>query len=324
MPAGVSEVDLLLNELSFHGQFQDISAFKAAIDRVMTLRQLAKRFGREIHCHRSLINAQVTHAQRLPQVVQALDKNEGRALMQWFARQGPYWEDVRLHTTDDYLEYGGDPVTDTALGEAAFGALHGQERRLASLTPSNFELSPLAVTWTREDAQASTVEVRNHWSVQELEAVLQAAPAALDSWEQLAAICRGQCDALTFSDDCFAALRGHPFVDGAARHVLVLLNVLHRFSRCFDATGQRTPEGQRLYQDHFTGGKAWFSDSSDSEKEEFKSDMTFKHPTSPGENLFCTWHGKVKTPQIRVHFSWPVRANEPVYVMYVGPKITKR
>jgi hypothetical protein len=317
-------VDLLLNELSFHGQFQDIPAFKAAIGRVMLLRQMARRFGREIHCHRSLAHAQVTHAQTLPQVVQAFEKDEGRALMQWFARQGPYWEDVRLHTTDDYLEYNGVPVTDTALGEAAFGVMHGQERRLASLTPSNFELSPLPVTWTADDGQANNVDVNNHWDVQELESVLQAAPPAIDSWEQLADVCRGQCNALTFSEDCFDALRGHPFVEGAARHVLVLLDVLHRFSGCFDQAGQRTPEGQRLYQDHFTGGKAWFSDSSDAEKEEFKSDLTFKHPTALGATLFCTWHGKVKTPQIRVHFSWPVRANEPVYVMYVGPKITKR
>ena len=184
-------MDLLLNELSFHGQFQDIPAFKAAIDRVMMLRQLARRFGREIHCHRSLANAQVTHAQTLPQVVQAFEKDERRALMQWFARQGPYWEDVRLHSTDDYLEYKGEPVTDTALGEAAFGVVHGQERRLASLTPSDFELSPLPVTWTTDDGLASTVDVHNHWTVQELEAVLQAAPPAIDSWDQLAAICSG-------------------------------------------------------------------------------------------------------------------------------------
>ena len=317
-------MDLLLNELSFHGQFQDIPAFKAAIDRVMALRQLAKRFGREIHCHRSLVYAQVTHTQTLPQVVQAFDKNEGRALLQWFARQGPYWEDVRLHSTNDYLEYQGEPVTDRALGEAAFGVIHGQERRLASLTPSNFELSPLSVTWTTDDGQAHTVAVHNHWSAQDLEAVLQAAPAVIGSWEQLAVICRAQCDALTFSEGCFAELRGHPFVDGAARHVLVLLDVLQRFSSCFDEAGQRTPEGQCLYQDHFTGPKAWFSDSSDAEKEDFKIDLTFKHPTAPGETLFCTWHGKVKTPQIRIHFSWPVRANEPLYVMYVGPKLTKR
>ncbi len=75
---------------------------------------------------------------------------------------------------------------------------------------------------------------------------------------------------------------------------------------------------------YITGGKAWFSDSSDAEKQEFEHDMTFKQPAAEGEMLFCTGHGKVKAPQIRLYFSWPVRANEPVYVVYFGPKLTKR
>lgn len=317
-------MDLLLNDLSFHGQFQDIAAFKAAIERIMALRQLATRFGREIHCHRDLVNAQVTQTQTLPQVVQALERDEGRALMQWFGRHGPYWEDVRHHTVEDYLEYKGELVTDTALGEAAFGVMHGQERRLASLTPSAFELSPLSVIWTADGGQTRAAEVHNHWAVQELETALRGAPPAIDSWEQLADACQAQCDALTFLEDCFDSLRGHPFVDGAAKQILVLLDVLHRFARCFDPAGHRTPEGQRLYQDHFTGGKAWFSDSSQGEKNEFKNELTFQHPGALDETLFCTWHGKVKTPQIRIHFSWPVKADEPLYVVYVGPKITKR
>ena len=35
-------------------------------------------------------------------------------------------------------------------------------------------------------------------------------------------------------------------------------------------------------------------------------------------------HGKVKTPQIRIHFSWPITASTPLYVVYVGYKITKK
>jgi hypothetical protein len=79
-----------------------------------------------------------------------------------------------------------------------------------------------------------------------------------------------------------------------------------------------------LYQEYFTGKKAWFTDSSDSEKNRFKSQLTFKHPDVAGEDLICTWHGKVKSPQIRLHFSWPVSADTPLYVVYVGPKITKK
>ncbi|KIQ31886.1 hypothetical protein RT97_14130 [Variovorax paradoxus] len=324
MQVGGSDVDLLLNDLSIHGQFKDVPDFSRAIERVMQLRQLAKRFGKDLYCHKNLTQAQVTHHQTLVQVIQALEKSKGQALMQWLTRQGPYWDTNRLHSEDDYLEYDGGVVTDTALGEAAFGNMRGQERRMASLVPSSFEKSPLPVTWSSGNGESKVVDVRNHWDGDELETLLKEAPASLTSWEQLEAVCTQQFDALHFSGDCFLELRGHPFVDGAAKQVLNLLDVLQKMLRAFEGTGQRTALGQQLYQDHFTGDKAWFSDSSDAEKVDFRSELTFKHPSVAGESLFCPWHGKVKTPQIRVHHSWPIRANEPLYVVYIGPKRTKR
>ena len=92
----------------------------------------------------------------------------------------------------------------------------------------------------------------------------------------------------------------------------------------FDQQGKRTSGGHTLYQKYFTGAKAWFSDSSDREKAQFRNELTFPHPADPDKTIFATWHGKVKTPQLRIHFSWPIRADKPLYVVYAGPKITKR
>jgi len=112
--------------------------------------------------------------------------------------------------------------------------------------------------------------------------------------------------------------------------VLFILDTLNRLKTCFDADGQRTAEGNAIYQNFFTGKKekkgrgALFSDSSEGEKSKFKQEMTFRHPENPDTSIFCPWHGKVQTPQLRVHFSWPVRADEALYVVYIGPKITKK
>ena len=67
-----------------------------------------------------------------------------------------------------------------------------------------------------------------------------------------------------------------------------------------------------------------FSDSSDSEKRDFRQGLTFAHPEDPARSMFCPWHGKVRHPTLRVHFSWPVRVGKPVHIVYAGPKITKR
>ena len=64
----------------------------------------------------------------------------------------------------------------------------------------------------------------------------------------------------------------------AAEHLLSRLEILHRLKNCFDQQGRRTPEGHKIYTDYFTGARAWFSDSADTEKEEFKEALTFSHP----------------------------------------------
>ena len=119
-------------------------------------------------------------------------------------------------------------------------------------------------------------------------------------------------------------MRGRPFVVAAVERIRVLLHTLNQFKTCFNEAWQRTPEGNRLIENHFGGEAGWFSDSSPTERREFENELTFRRPGRPGEYLFCPWHGKVQTPPFRIHFSWPVTHTEPLYVVYVGLKITRR
>jgi hypothetical protein len=281
-----------------------------------------KQFGRELYCHRNLAKAQATRDLTLQQAVQQLDLNKRRDVMTWLTKQGPFWEDARSHDPDDYFECQEQVVTDTALGEAAYACFSGSEYQLISLAPSDWMFTPIPVVWWSDDVV--NIEVPNYWEIITLETALRAASPPIRSWEQLASVMQRRCTNLIFANDCFEPLSGHPFVNSAAQRIIELLGTLDKFKNCFDTKGQRTSEGQRIYQDHFAGEKAWFTDSSGSEKNEFKTELTFKHPDKDTETIFCTWHGKVKTPQLRIHFSWPIRVNEPLYVVYIGPKRTKK
>ena len=319
-------MEFLFNELSIHGQFPDLSAFRTAVGRVMDVRAVMKRFGRDLYCHRNLADSQVTPDAVMRRAVQVLDRNSRGAFLTWLTRHGPFWDDVREHGGDDYLDcmkYEDRIVTDTAVGEAAYGCLQGRERGLVSMTPSAWRFSPVPVDHHDED-DVRRVDVRNFWDADALEAALEDLKPPIASWRDLEATARSRCPDLVFAPDSFAPLAGHPFHPGVAERILLRLIVLHELTNCFDRHGERTSEGNRLYREHFTGKKAWFSDSSDDEKRDFRNELTFRNPSEPGRWLFCGWHGKVKTPQIRIHFSWPVRAREPLYVVYVGPKITKR
>lgn len=317
-------MDLLINDLSLHGQFADSVAFRESIRRVMQIRAIARRYMRALYCHRGLVNSQVTPQETMPGAMKTFPLEERRAIMAWLSQHGPFWDDDRQHDGGDWYECAGEIVTDTAVGEAAHCALLGLDRGLVSLDPSNFTYDPVAVERVLEDGNRAPVDVRNYWAPATVEAYLAAAPPPLTSWTALAKLSAARFQHLRFAENAFEPLRAQPFKQGVAERILVRLEVLQRLKQCFDQDGSRTEEGHELYQQHFTGDKAWFSDSSNADKEDFKSDLTFPHPDAPGESVFCSWHGKVKSPQYRIHFSWPVTASAHVYVVYVGPKITKR
>ena len=322
-------MDLLANDLSIHGQFHDTEAFRDAFARMMAMRSAARRFGREVYCNRMLLAAEAMPDVPMQRALQRLSVNERRSAVRWMTRGGPFWDEdaLRRHGADDYLECRGDVVTDRAVGEAAYRTLHDLECSLVSFTPSDWGFSPVEVTWRRDGGLADrTVTLENWRDAAALEKRLQDTSSPVRSWGDLRRISTSRFENLTFAGDCFDPLEGTPFVKSTADRFLVLLDILDRFARAFDTDGGRTSEGHRLYQDHFTGidDQGLFSDSSDTEKREFQRELTFPHPDDPGKFLSCTRHGKVRYPALRLHFSWPIRSGEPVYVVYAGPKITKR
>ena len=320
-------MEFFANEISIHRQFHDLPTFHGALERLIGMRGVARRFGLNVYCHRALVDAEPVPGLRMQQVVQRLANNERRALMSWLTRGGPFWDDLRRHDANEWLECRGEIVTDTAVGESAYRALRGVECALISATPSDWDFSPVEVIWNREaeglDNQNAALE--NWRDAAALEERLQHAAPPMRSWDDLGDFSKIRFSRLTFTVLCFDPLAGVPFAKSAADRILELLSILDRFANAFDAGGSRTPEGSRIYQDYFTGGEnALFSDSSDPEKRKFRTKLTFPHPNEPGGSLFCTWHGKVRHMTLRLHFSWPIRAGEPVYVVYAGPKLTKQ
>lgn len=321
-------MDFLVNDLSLEGCFPDNATFHGAMQRMMAIRQTLRRFGRPLYCTRNLPHAKITAYKVMHQIVQSFSRDERHAIMQWFTQHGPFWEDIRRHAPDDWIECDGKIVTDTAVGEAAWCCLNGLDRGLASFSPSQWQFSPVAVDWITETSRSKHVDIVNFWDNTSLEAYLQALPAPMSSWRQLEALATTRYTNLTFAVDAFSSLDGFPFNSSAGQRLLVLLDILNRFKSCFDSKGERTLQGHEIYRDFFTGKKgdggrgALFSDSSCSEKKRFEKEMTFNHPTHKDKTLFCPWHGKVQTPPLRIHFSWPIRADKPLWIVYIGPKIT--
>ena len=313
-------MDLLLNDLSLHGQLLDPITFKEAVSRIMSMRRTAIRSGFQLYSPKDILNRRVTPSTSLNQALQRLPIDQKRSILQWLTRRGPFWEDLARHDFDLYMDYRGEIVTETAVGEAAYCLAIGLNRALVSFAPSNWQLSPVYVRVVTDTT--TEVAVPNYWETPRMEAALQEVRLPTDSWEQMERQSRREFQRLTFSAECFSNLSGQPFQPGVAARILARLRILNDLVGSVDAGGQRTPEGHRIYQEHFTGASAWFSDSSETEKRQFEKELTFIGPD--GNPLFCTWHGKLNNPPYRIHFAGPVSHRVPLYIAYIGLKLTRR
>ena len=320
-------MDLLANDLSFHEQFQDLESFRDALSRLVSMRNATRRFGREVYCHHALLTTSPMPGVQMQRAIGQLgDRNQQRAAMSWMTYTSRLWEDLRQHGPDDWLECRGDIVTDTAVGEAAFRTLHDVECGLVSVTPSDWDCSPVEVIWRRKAAGSDDkAAILENWrDAISLEEGLRDAAPPIRSWDDLHEASTNRFESLIIAGNCFKPLDGVPFAKSSADRILVLLGILDKLAQAFNADGARTPEGQQIYQDHFMGDGASFSDSSNTEKNKFRKELTFRHPTDPEKDLFCTWHGKVRHMTLRLHYWWSGKADDPVFIVYAGPKITQQ
>lgn len=154
-------MDLLLNDLFIHGQFPDMPAFRAAIDRVMAMRAIARKFRCELYSHRNVTNSRINAALSLFEALQRLPRDEKQSLLSWLTKRGPFWEDAAEHSPDHWLQCGDEIVTNTAVGEAAYCTAVGIDHRLVSFSPSAWTYSPVVVQM--EPNGVGVITVRNYW-----------------------------------------------------------------------------------------------------------------------------------------------------------------
>lgn len=313
-----------LNEYSLHGQFKSIREFVPSLKEILKCRDEINKSGYHLYCGREISNRYVLDNESFQTCVMKMRQAPDikRTVMLWISKEGPFWNDLREHSADDYFECNGeDIITDTSLGEAAFRIANNRNSSTVSFFPSKYETTPLRVTWFKAEGDKQLIQILNFWTFDTLRKYLGQQKTPIKSWSELINRSKSDFPHLTFSDDLSDFLKAEPFNSSIAKRVTELLEILNTLKTCFDAQGKMTKEGNEIRQKYFRKKDPVFSDESDSNKNDFEKDLTFNNPD--GDPIFCPFHGKIRHRQFRLHFSWPIKYNEPLYIAYIGPKITK-
>ena len=320
-------MELMLNELSIHGQFHDATTLRDALSRIMAMKKLADDSKRVLYCRKGTLYTRPARAGTplIEVLSRDLSRDQIRVIRRWLDTSGPFWEnDPPNHDSGDMFECNNDDITGSSLAESAYcNASIGSDRRMVSLFPSEWDATHITVNWLKQNGADEEISICNYWDPSTLKVALERAALPPESWSDIEESARQRFVNLNFTPDSFSDLEARPFNSGVADRILERLDVLNGIM----SAGLGSTIGQELHAKHFRGDKAWFSDSSDSEKHnpKFRGRLTFTIADT-NDYHFCTWHGKVNTPQLpfRIHFTWPVHPGGQLYVVYVGSKITRR
>ena len=316
-------MSFFLNELSLHNQFNGTADFFVTLEVLLRCRHRITRSRFRLFCGRNISDRPVygnTNFHRA--VIETRNPNIIQTVMIWISKDGPFWDDaiLRRHGQDDYLECNGEIVTDCALGEAGFRIANRENCSAVSFAPSNFQTTPLFVIWHKENNREE-IEVRNFWDLPPLKIHLGEIQPSLECWEDFFETCQREFNNLTFLDSFYDGVKRQPLDSIIIRRSLFLLQTLNELRACFDAQGDRTERGFEIIDEYFTGQEPLFRPESETNKNRFNKELTFRGPD--GTPIFCHYHGRIPRRVFRLHFTWPVTADQPLFIAYLGPKRTK-
>ena len=315
-----------LNDLSLDGQFDEPQSFCAMLKNLLQLRISNPTMRNQLYCSRLLHLRQITQTVDLRQaILETKDKIFTRLVLEWITKSGPFWDDSRQHNQDDYFEYQSHDVTDQGLGEASRRKLAGIPAGVFSFqgSPLQFTINSLLVQQGLSEAPINSIDIDNCWTTEQLIQSIQNSKT-YRCWQDVRAEIKYRFKGLVISDSVMDSLLPNPFSQQVTKRIFELLHVLDQLVVQSDANGQLSQSGMNLFQEHFVGNKAWFTDESATNKRNFRQEMTFSDPDEASKKIFCPYHGKIKTPQIRIHFQWPRPTGQSkIKVVYIGSKITK-
>ena len=313
-----------INDSSLCKQYPTKDLFIADLQLILRLRSENKIVRDHLLCSRNISATYVTSNLTFQETVQgSADRTFTRLALAWITQKGPFWDDSRETNANDLFFHNSKDVTNDGLGEVARRQLTGKEATCFSFANGGFNSSPIPVVQGLLDEPISHLNVDNLWCINALKISANAKIPFPINWDQMLEQAQSRFNKLTILSNCTKPLENEPFKSSVVERVFSLLEVLQKFMDSLTPAGLHTDTTNELISNHFSGSKAWFTDESERNKIDFKSEMTFPDPDKPGKYVFCPWHGKIKTPQYRIHFEWPAKQGQPIRVFYIGPKITK-
>lgn len=317
-----------LNELSLTGQFHSPEEFILQLKKVLSIKDKYSNFFKNFYCPRGLPETKVSGESTFRDAVMATrDKNFVRKVVLWLDRHGPFIYPENTDPDHQFIhEMNGEDMTGTSLAAVTEFVHFRNNAGVFSFSDSepDFSYSPLTMDYYYNDI-INNVEIENIWEEHTLEQIAQQyeqeAFSYPDSWVGFLEYITKNSPFVKFSADAIDTLNKQQFNNIICERGIFLTSILNEYVASRNADGTYSEKTNLILKDYFSGSRALFTDESTTNKDEFKSEMTF---TIDGDKVVCSWHGKISFRVFRMHFNYPIKNKDNIInVVYFGPKITK-
>ncbi|GKV81413.1 hypothetical protein PEC106664_21870 [Pectobacterium carotovorum subsp. carotovorum] len=315
---------IFVNELSMNNQFNNSIDVINHLTFLMKLRSNNENFGDRFVCPRGISEKVVCNGKTLRQtVLDYRNKDFTAKVLYWLDRSGPFLE----YNDDDYgrilCEFNGETIENCVIENVASKIYRNEEAKTYSFDNSspNFSYTPLKIDYT-DDISSGVLHIDNIWNEEQIIRVVNTWVKKPENWPELMEYLNSTFDSLIFHDEIITYLSRHPFSMVISDRVITLMNILNNYVNSHDKNKNRTNLTNEIIRDFFSGDKAPFTNESTTNINEYRKEMTFN---INGKTELCSWHGKIKHQEFRIHFQYPFSAKmDKLEVVYIGPKITKR
>lgn len=317
-----------LNELSLTGQFNSPELFIEHLKNILSIKDRYSNFFKNFYCPRGLPEAKVSGESTFRDAVVATrDKNFVRKVILWLDRHGPFVDSDNTEPDHPFIhEMNGRDITGTSLATVTELAHFRDNVSVFSFGGSEpgFSYSPLIMKYYYGD-MINNVEVENIWDINVLaktaEKYEQESFFYPTSWDGFLKYITEKFPFVKFSTDIIDTLNKQQFNNVACERGIFLTSILNEYVESRNVDGTYSERTNLILKDYFSGSRALFTDESTTNKDDFKSEMTF---TIDGAKVVCSWHGKISFRVFRMHFNYPIKNSDKIInVVYFGPKLTK-
>lgn len=317
-------MEWILNNLSLNKNFANTQDFLSYMEDLLKCKFSHPLLKSGILCPRDIRDIEVIENVSFSNaVLSSAPKDLKHQILSWVNKNGPFWSDDRVNNCDDYFEYEEIDVTDMGLGECARRAILTKSISSFSVA-GQFDITPLKICHGLQEEPLGVYDIENIWCLDDL---LKSADSALPSprcWQTALEYLKQKNPKLIFSESLYDQISELPYSSTVLERALELCRALEDYLKSRGENGEMTAITHEIIECHFHGDKAWFSDETDADICKFKQELTFLDARDNVKKVY-SFHGKIKTPQIRIYFEWPIPPEQnDIQILYFGPKITKK